>query len=86
MNNKEITVRTGKNVFVPYCELRIEKEELPRESKGKYPWLGDVTLGSATADLDLFFASVSQACFVNRIEFCNSLKRDLLKSVSPYRG
>ena len=85
-NREAIKVRTGKNDFVPYYELRIEKEKLHSESEDKYPGLGDVIVGSATANLDLFFASVSQACFVNRIEFCDTSNRHLLKSVIPYRG
>lgn len=79
-------VRAKKDILVTYCELRIEKEKLHSESEDKYPWLGDVIVGSAAKDQDLFYKSIIQACFVNRIEFCNGWERDLLKSDIPYRG
>lgn len=83
-NKKLKRIRLGKNVFVPYCELRIEQEKLPRESEGEYPWLEKVIVGSNTTDL--FNKSVVQACFVNGIGFGKVVKRDLLKSGIPYRG
>lgn len=85
-NREVIKVRTGKNVFVPYCELRIEEDKLHSESEDKYPWLGDITVGPAIANPDLFYESVLQACFVHGIGFCKAWKRDLLKSDIPYRG
>ena len=85
VENKELKkVRAGKDIFVPYCELRIEKEKLPNESEGKYPWLGNITVSRNATDR--FYNSVQQICFVHGIGFCKTLKRDLLKSDIPYRG
>lgn len=85
-NRKLKKIRAGKNIFVPYYELRIEKEKLPSEVEGKYPWLGDVMVGANAKDL--FLESVLQACFVNGIGFCKKkvLYRDCIKSDIPYRG
>ncbi|MBD5399122.1 MAG: DUF2971 domain-containing protein [Treponema sp.] len=84
-NRKLKKVRFRKDIFVPYCELQIEKEKIPREKvEGKYPWLGDITVGHNTTDI--FYDSVLHACSVYGIGFGKPLERNLLKSVSPYRG
>lgn len=85
LENRELKkVRIRKNVFVPYCELRIEEDKLPREMEGKYPWLGDIAVGCNTTDM--FYKSVQLACSVHGIGFCKVLKRDFQKSIIPYRG
>lgn len=83
-NRKLKKVRFRKDIFVPYCELQIEKEKIPREEvEGKYPWLGDITVGHNTTDI--FYDSVLHACSAYGIGFGKTLKRDLLKSGIPYR-
>ena len=84
-NRKLKKVRFRKDIFVPYCELQIEKEKIPREEpEGKYPWLGDVIVGHNTTDI--FYKSVLHACSVYGIGFGRVLEREPRKSGIPYRG
>ena len=84
--NRELkNVRFRKDIFVPYCELRIEKEKIPREDvEDEYPWLGDITVGHNTTDI--FYDSVLHACSVYGIGFGRVLEREPRKSDIPYRG
>ncbi|MBD5399126.1 MAG: DUF2971 domain-containing protein [Treponema sp.] len=83
--NRELKkVRAGKDIFVPYYELQIEKEKLPSESEGDYPWLGDIAVGHNTTDI--FYKSVLHACSVYGIGFGRVLEREPRKSDIPYRG
>ncbi len=76
--------RCGKNLFIPYCEVKIEKEKLPVEDENRYPWLGNITLGPCNDELAK--NSANQVCLLNGIGFSKNLHRDLLKSDIPYRG
>lgn len=77
--------RVGKDIFVPYCELQIEKEKLPRcKVEGDYPWLGGINVGHNTTDI--FYKSVLHACSVYGIGFGRVLEREPRKSDIPYRG
>lgn len=83
-NRKIKNIRCVKNIFLPYCELKIEYEKLPRESEGRFPWLGNIWLGPKNDDLTVL--SVIQACGTFGIGFFENWHRKLEKSTIPYRG
>lgn len=78
--------RCGKNLFIPYCEAKIEKEKLPIEVEERYPWLGNIFIGPNNYNVEVLFESVKQVCLINGIGFFENYGRNLLKSNIPYRG
>ena len=83
-NRKIKNIRYVRNIFLPYCELKIEEEKIPQESEGRYPWLGNILLGPRNDVLTV--KSVKQACGTFGIGFFENWHRKLEKSKIPYRG
>lgn len=85
--------RLGRNAYIPYYEVEIEKKSECKDIECNHPWLGDILIGpnnplsviDSDKKFDYILESVRQACFINGIEFCDTTRK-LKKSKIPYRG